>query len=94
MKAWKLLERGWCKGNYARDEMDHPCDVFDSKAVQFCLIGAVKRCYPSSYSSKLTIVNDHRRILGELKLKQCLAEWNDSQTSAEPVIALLKELDI
>jgi len=92
MKAWELLDqKGWCRGTYAVDAGGNSVSVGAETATAFCANGALLKVYPgyddyfSAYDKLLKRV---RPIAGTVP------KWNDSQTSAEPVIALLKELDI
>jgi hypothetical protein len=43
-RGYDLLgEYGWCRGSYARDDLDKYVPVRDPRAVAFCSIGAINR---------------------------------------------------
>lgn len=48
MKISQLLNREskWCKRVSAKDARNRRVDALSAKAVQWCLLGAVKKCYP------------------------------------------------
>jgi hypothetical protein len=39
-----LLKKGWTRGHYAIDKAGESVPWFDSKAVAFCMIGAIFHC--------------------------------------------------
>lgn len=97
MKAYELLssKEKWAKRAYAYDEKGAPCDPRDEKAVCFCLLGAIDRCYgktPMRVRSKDIFLG----VLEKLKNKVGnVPHWNDAEERTyEEVVAVLKELDI
>lgn len=40
-KTLQTVENGWCRGTYAKDNMDRHVDWWDPKATRFCLVGAL-----------------------------------------------------
>lgn len=40
-----LNTQNWTKGALARDDKFLPCDLFQERAVHFCLLGALERVY-------------------------------------------------
>lgn len=40
-----LNETNWTQGTYARNAWGKRVDTFDAGACQFCLLGAINRCY-------------------------------------------------
>ncbi len=42
-QAKALIEKGWCKGENARDRDGRACGVSDADAAQFCILGSLSR---------------------------------------------------
>lgn len=42
-----LTSKNWCKGELAFDKEGYPCEPTDPKAVEWCIIGAIHKCYPT-----------------------------------------------
>lgn len=76
IKARKLIRKGWSRKAFARDKYRHSADIFDKRAVKFCAVGACMKVGVSS--------NNIQKILDNLDV----VEFNDSQTSSAPVLAL------
>jgi hypothetical protein len=55
MKVKELLKdpSAWTQGVYARDAAGARVDPQDEKACRFCLLGAVRRCYPAEGRSEV-----------------------------------------
>lgn len=87
-KAWKLIEQPekWTQHTVARDEDGLHCEIKSLKAVCWCAIGAIARCYDAREADKHQI--RIREILGGP-----ISVFNDSHTHAE-VVALLKKHDV
>ncbi len=91
MKVYELLDspEKWTQGAFARtadgDEKDHT----DKDAVSFCLLGAIRKCYPSLYQ-RVDVLAKVRTILPD-----GMTIWNDAdnRTHAE-VLNLARTLDI
>lgn len=89
MKAYEVLETyDWCKGAYARDEDDKECSPGNETATKFCALGAIMRAYDELGVNSVWMKLEES--IGYIQANQ----WNDAQTSKEPVIAKLKELNI
>lgn len=89
MKVHELLARpeAWTKGAVARDASGIEVDFNSPSACQWCLMGAVVKCYPGEVRSNLWRLGAARN--------GAIQDWNDlpSRTHAE-VLALVTELDI
>lgn len=89
MKVWELLsdESKWTIMADARDGQGRAIAADDSEAVQWCLLGALRRCYgPHDGDAYVRLVKGTRGVI---------SLFNDAprRTFAE-VHALVKELDI
>ena len=88
MKAWELIEKGWCQLDYARDEYENPVDIDDSDAVKWCLVGALDRIYPDFTENTIMLTKVKNAI-------DLIAMWNDDRSrTKEEVVNLLKRLDV
>lgn len=97
MKVKELLSspEKWTQGTYARDALGgRPVPPLDEDAVCFCLIGAVRKCYP--------IISDQCPVLAKITLELCtnlkmavITDWNDyPDRTFEQVKQLVDKLDI
>lgn len=92
MKIYELLDtpEKWLKGYFAKNKDGEFVKPLDEEAVQFCIVGAVIKCYGTEgkYSE---VINS---IKNKLNLS-CLITYNDkSSTSYEDIIKVAKELDV
>ncbi len=92
MKMHELLAtpNDWTQKAYARDINGQKLtDERDPKAVCFCLVGALNKCYPREQRGAVI-----RAIAKEGSFSESFT-WNDApeRTHAE-VLALLKKLDV
>lgn len=101
MKVKELLadKNRWTQNVYARDAFDTSCGPLEERAICFCIIGAIKRCYgdKESLEKHLAGVNP---VLARIKehliekgLGKDIAYFNDTHTHEE-VLAVLEKLDI
>lgn len=100
MKIFELFSNSpktWTQNNFAQDSAGRGVASTDDKAISWCLMGAIIKCYPEIthfQERKETIV----RILEKLKLSREMSNliyWNDSpNTTFEMVYNVVKELDI
>jgi len=82
-----MTEANWVKGLFAGDANGDGCDIEDTKAEKFCLIGAAFKCYPNDVG---TI-----RCLLDKELGDIAVSWNDAPgRTFEEVRALVEKLDI
>ena len=85
-----MIENRWCQKTLFRDANGNIVSSHDTKAVQFCIIGALYKTYPLEYLEKSNVVRE--RIAGEAG---SVIEWNDDKCrKKEEVVELLKELDL
>jgi len=90
MKAWQLLSspKNFCTRANARSNGGESVDATTIAACQWCLIGAVMRCYPD--------VPVRNAIFGRIKASRRikhLSRWSDSH-GWRAVHRLLKRLNI
>lgn len=98
----QLLEKGWCKGDFAIDANDEPAMIESADACRWCIVGAVYRaCNIQEYDpehSELVDTGLSKKVLAELEATLCashegsiktLPQFNDEQESVEPVLDLI-----
>jgi hypothetical protein len=89
MKVRELLsdESKWTRRRFAATTQGTPCLPRDRRAAQWCLYGAIERCY-GVHGAEVTC-----RLIQHLQAS--LADWNDdpARTFAD-VKRLVEELDI
>lgn len=93
MKAYELLDSSskWTQRVFARDNTGSCTFVNDPKAVQWCLAGAIEKCYHRLHTE---IVDQLWKTLGS-NLHRSITEWNDANDRTyEEVYELLKANDI
>lgn len=88
MKAYELLSepRNWAKYSLAYHE-DGKCDPSDFRAISWCMVGAILKCYPDKdqYVKALDKVCD---VVGPN------IGWFNDKNTYEDVVGLLRKLDI
>jgi len=101
MKVQDLLstEEKWFKGSLAVDEFGVTVGVSSRKAVQFCLEGAILKCYPGDrFKNKRFDITLSVRDLIDRKSKgryRFISNWNDApRRTFKQVRGLIEELDI
>lgn len=89
MKVRELLSgpEKWCQRVYAKNCNGETVDYMSDSAVQFCLAGAIGRCYGTGTEASHFIRN---RVLDAV---DCITVYNDT-TSWECIRRLVEELDI
>lgn len=84
-KARKLIERGWCRGDYAKTKEGRPIPVMHEAAYRFCSLGAIQRVAGATYCNDTDAAVEYLR-------RSCDEAWvhkfNDAQNSKRPVLAL------
>ena len=99
-----LLERGWCKGSFARDADGESTDPLDPKAVKWCLWGAciaaaggtqrqheVMEAIQSAFLTLHPDVEPHPQdAIYASDLLHRMADWNDMpHRTVEEVVELV-----
>src|SRR5271166_5948904 len=101
MKAYELLsdESKWIQGDFARTEAGEFVYSHNPKAAQWCVVGAVSKCYQSAISSFNN--SDYTDAIGKVMKKLGfhiipeVTSWNDNPSRKyEEVISILKEIDV
>ena len=96
MKVHELLATAtqWTQGSLARDSDGFSVDPEASRAVKWCLLGAIKRCYPDS-QEQMVIGKMVREALVWRGNHITVAQWNDSTyPNFHAVKKLITKLDI
>lgn len=91
MKVAELLfdESKWIQGKFAKDVNDQEVDIQSSRACKFCLLGAIRYCYPVTYED---VNNRLYSVLKSINV-QSIAIFNDSH-NYEEVMELVRRADI
>ena len=84
MRPSEYIQKGWCKRVPATDSNGNICDPRETRAVKWCLYGAILACYQDD-RAKVEYLCTHL----QLHLPTTLGIWNDTHTKEE-VIALLQ----
>lgn len=98
MKVHELLDSSekWAKGYYAYDSEGKEVGEFHAHACQWCLAGAVYRCYydrDHPWMENSDIQQVYQKI--QQRIGQVIHLWNDApERTYEEVYSLVKELDI
>jgi len=78
-KAIKLIEKGWTKGTYARDQHGTPVSYKEPAACQFCSAGAMYRALADvGELENGTIAMEARQTLRETAKVSSIVIFNDS----------------
>ena len=106
MKAWKLLsKRGkWCQHASAMDKDMLDVSPKNGRAVQFCMLGAITRCYKNdgeAIEKKLAVAKaieaktKRKGLTDGFGFRKVIATWNDdTHRKKSEVVALLKSLNV
>ena len=89
MKVRELLSNAtrWTKGTYAKNHLGNNVLYTDEKACQWCLSGAIQKCYPNNYGTITKKV--------EAQIGSDILNWNDKpQRFFQEVQSLVEVLDI
>ena len=86
-KVADLVEKGWTQGTSARTKSGARCDFQDTRAVSWCLSGAILAVYYGPLS--VTSLTELRSYLG---IGALASRWNDHpDRTQEEVLKLLRE---
>ena len=81
-----LTKENWTQRAFALRQDGNPCHWLDTKAVKFCLQGALLKCYPGQPATIDTLLNN---ACGNT------VRWNDApERTFKEVKALVEKLDI
>ncbi|MBV9489362.1 MAG: hypothetical protein JO069_06515 [Verrucomicrobia bacterium] len=96
MKAHQLLNlpEAWCQEAPAEDADGHKLQAFDSRAVKWCVLGAIQKVYaPGEWGEAmdrvLRALSVSERGLAQMTKSDkacCLMEWNDSGLNSFPEV--------
>ena len=89
MKPSEYIAKGWCQGVAAKDDSGAMCYPEDSRAREWCLIGALIAVYPEANKTRQDVTTKLQHALGELGF----AKWNDDpKRTKQEVIDLLESI--
>lgn len=97
MKMHELLAKpeNWTQGAPARNPSGDAVAGSNPEACQWCLFGAVNKCYPGLDQAYGDTVNKLYAGVAKRGYEQGYINWNDeSDRTHEDVLSLCKELDI
>lgn len=91
LKAWQIVEKGWCRGELARDLHGDSVSVRSELATKWCLVGAILYAYGVGKE----YYDAHAKVCSFLKSSNGLAWWNDDPTRTQAeIVEVLRGLDI
>lgn len=83
-KAKALVEKGWCRGCYAKAANGARRGRWDDDATKFCMLGALFRAVgPDSYAGFELVADILLRQTGGFRLDT----FNDQQRNKRPILA-------
>lgn len=90
----KLIKKGWCKRVFALDKDGKAVSYYSETATSWCLRGAIYACFGegSATAGRIETLIAHKLGMEKFPLGD-LGTWNNRQTSAEPVIKILEEVE-
>ena len=74
-KLYNLLKKGFCQKTYARTKNGKSCEIYDKKAVNFCIIGGWKKL---GFAHGYLLPN----VLLNLMVNTDIAKFNDTHTKS------------
>jgi hypothetical protein len=88
MTALELIKKGWTQGVCARDKKGDEVNSGSAKAVTWCAIGALCRCYGGDEAK---YVAARRKLFAVIRTHN-ISKWNDvrKRTHAEVIAAFEK----
>lgn len=100
MKAYELFESyQWNQGEYALGENGNSVSPDNERAVSFCVIGALTRCYRKlserfeAYERLASHIPDECRKY--VTSGSAIVKWNDRQSrTKEEVVEMLRKADV
>lgn len=92
---YTLVSNGWCKGAYALDSNDLPCDVTDPNARRFCLLGAYLKVAKEKNLPEATERLVYKAINAQVGIDVSLITYNDTfgRTQSDVCRVLLNALN-
>ena len=89
----RLIETGWCKHDYARDQNGQPCNPHAEQAVQWSLMGAICRARATGWDLQGLVAKLQSQP--EFVGKPSLDQWNNrGQRKQQQVIDVLKKVGL
>lgn len=101
--ALVLIQRGWCQGYEALDEVGNVCDLNSLQAVRFCAIGAI---YRANYALHGIVAGSTNIVATDAAIAEVAAivgvepgeiasEWNDvhGRVQAEVIDAFERAIE-
>ena len=92
VRARELLSKGWCQGDFARNDAGEERPISHPEATHFCLLGAVQR---ASYDLEVWSLEPHlwaRWALRKALRSDALGIMNDDpNTTQEKVLQLVDQ---
>ena len=82
VKAQKLIEQGWCQGEFARDENDESVSPYSEKACSWCASGAIKTAIISYHHTSPNPYHLLKEIISNKPIEYSTIIFNDSDAIA------------
>lgn len=93
MKLIELFNKPekWNKSWFALDVNGEECSPYSEKAVSYCIIGGIKKCYPDNKMAIERSMKDELEKVGYIYL----TDWNDNpKTTFEDLRRIITKLNI
>lgn len=90
MKAYELIERGWCREALARDTSGKHVGTNSKSACAWCAVGAIDRVYNTSPEFEAALA----KLAAEIGTEE-IGAWNDEPgRTASDVIEAMRRADV
>ena len=82
VKAQKLIEQGWCQGEFARDENGKIVSPYNEKACSWCASGAIRVTIVSNGQTSLKPYRLLQEIISKKPIEYSTIIFSDSDAIA------------
>lgn len=87
MKAWELVQRGWCQGHSTLNGVGGMC---------YCPLGAIYKAYTGDFAARDGAIGRLAVVISKrLGFPAHIVDWNDApERKQAEVVAMMKEADV
>lgn len=88
----KLIKQGWCQGMNYKDSDGNHCSLNDEKLAKYCLLGALYKVAPVSYSIlRYCLIGAISHALVKRGISPSITDFNDNVVKTKEEVILLLE---